>query len=179
MIFYYYRKFDREKTLLEDERLKIPLIFIKEDVQFSYKTSLSNEIHGKLCPLFSLKLQQKTDISMSSRELPNKIFELEVKGFITAVDHNLETLKTRKICENLDFLIIFYKKDVNLEKIRLFLKNLAKPNMFSHFYLFKINFSSENLNKQIFNEILVDKEKYESLFKEIEFFCMRSDGHIL
>lgn len=165
--------FQKEREVLSDEKNKIPLIFIEEDIGFSYQEERG--MKGKLLPIFNIKVNGN---EMFSRELIAKIWDLYSEN---ALDHHLNRGKG----SSRGYYVIFVRKIRNLQMIKDYIKdNIKNYDSFEYFVLF-----NEEENEDFFDENKIGLIGYSTQDHNIldkcyqnntEDFCLiRSDGHII
>lgn len=173
------KSFEKEKQVLVDENNKIPLIFIEEDVKFSYNEG--NGMSGKLLPVFEMIVQK---INQVSREFIINAIDFWKKNILKAcVAFDLEIVDKNKIITT-DYYIIFIngKKDISHEELKHFIKEKIQNYQDQNYFLMVSEEKQTKLNEKINNFSLLEGDSYYDRLislNDIKFLAVRSDGHIV
>lgn len=173
------KSFEKEKNVLMDENNKIPLIFIEEDVKFSYNEGNGNS--GKLLPVFEMIFEK---ISQASREFIVSVIDFWQKNILKAcVNFDLEIVDKNKTITT-DYYIIFIngKKEISYEEIKQFLKENINNYKDQSYFLMSSAEKQKNFDEKMnYFSTKGENSNYDRLFSfnDIKFLAVRSDGHIV
>lgn len=164
-----FRSFIKEKQILIDDKNKIPLIFIEEDVGFRYKSFQEENIAGILCPLFYfdiIKRDQQTKIS--SREFVRSIPELMKENTVREMSGYKEELYG-------DYVVIFARVGAYLNEM----KNLGVSSKCNRVFLINIEEDIDKILKSDhINQVFMRADQLNKLKEMPKIFSVRSDGHL-
>lgn len=169
---------------------QIPLIFIDEDVKFTYTPgdflSNQNNLTGMLCPLFYLQISYNKKLyNTSSREIQNLLTEnmFDDKFLCKTLNCDLEVLSKKEELLFHQKIVVFFNDYTKIDELKKFIQENENLKI-SQFVLVLIVDSPEKKvkeNEKILMAQLRNKqsESVAKIFGKKSFLMIRNDSHII
>lgn len=179
------RSFSKTKELLKKNENQIPLIFIEEDVKFTYNlgnllNSNQSNLIGTLCPLFYLQISYNNKLyNISSREIQNHLTEYNFENKI--LNFHFELLSNKGEAFSNQKIVVFFNDENKIDELKKIIQSNERLKM-SQFLLILIVDSAETKVKKSEKFLiaqLTNGQSVREIFGQNNFLILRNDSHII